>query len=273
MRYCGAWTLTALLLIGCSTADSGNDTGTVDDSGAGFDVGTMNGDVAIEHHTPPDVYTSPDVHMAPDTHMVPDARTTDTAAADMSTTDTTTPADTTAGPDTTTPPDVASGSDVATGMDVAGGMDVADTGSGGDVTITDNAPPRDVATDAIILVSNNGIINCYGASSCDTTASPPLGCCDERVDGGYIDQCVSTASMCTGSQAKFIQCTDPSDCANGICCGSFGTSSSGRPFFNGSVCAQSCTAPQLQLCIASGDCVTGSCVPATISGLALGRCM
>ena len=179
-----------------------------------------------------------------------------------------------------------SASDASQGTDSASDSGTA-TDSVVDDTATDTTTGSDTTQDSIAapdvmnppdapsngLSYNNGQISCFG-TTCAATGSTPQACCDERIDGGYVDQCVTGANMCTASGAKFVECTDNTDCSGGAsCCGTFGVSSSGTAFFSGSVCAATCATGTTQMCVMTADCTSGSCVPATISGRTIGRCM
>lgn len=160
-------------------------------------------------------------------------------------------------------------------------------GCGNSDTSTDMAAP-DLSASMDLTVSSSGDMTlvtpynmpgkvfCYSGPACMTSSATPV-CCDSKGDGGFADTCVANAAACVAMdpQAKTFACGQAADCGTGmVCCGSTGTSSSGKTFFNSTTCAASCAAPLKQLCVTAGECKTSgaSCVGQTITGRAVGIC-
>lgn len=120
-----------------------------------------------------------------------------------------------------------------------------------------------------------GKVFCYDNLLCSTSSANPV-CCDARADGGFSDTCVASVAACTASdpQATAYQCGQAADCGSGmVCCGTIGTSKSGKMFFQGTTCAASCGSGQTQLCVTAAECKTGtSCVGQSITGRDVGLC-
>jgi len=118
-----------------------------------------------------------------------------------------------------------------------------------------------------------GSVYCYGTLLCATSSPSMKVCCDNRADGGFSDTCVANANACPGG--KTFACGQAADCpASQVCCGDIGTSSSGKKFFNDTVCAASCGSSQTQLCVTAAECKSGTtCVGQSITGRDVGLCM
>ena len=121
-----------------------------------------------------------------------------------------------------------------------------------------------------------GSIYCYTGPVCSTSSANKV-CCDSKGDGGFSDSCVPSAGACLAmdSQAKTFECGQAADCNGGqICCGTIGTSSSGKPFFTSTQCAASCASGDKQLCVTATECKASgvSCVGQTITGRNVGLC-
>ena len=158
--------------------------------------------------------------------------------------------------------DAATTNDMAVAADMHAASDLTASASG-DMT-------------AVAPFNMPGSIFCYSGPVCSTTSASPV-CCDSRTDGGFADTCVASAASCLAmdSQAKTFQCGQAADCGAGmICCGSVGTSSSGKPFLNSTSCAASCASGDKQLCVAASECKTSgaSCVGQSITGRDIGLC-
>lgn len=121
-----------------------------------------------------------------------------------------------------------------------------------------------------------GQIDCYNGPLCSTTSATPV-CCDARVDGGFTDNCVASATACLAidPKAKPFACGQAADCGAGmICCGSTGTSSSGKTFFKSTQCATMCASGDTQLCVTATECKTAGahCLGQSITGRDVGLC-
>lgn len=120
-----------------------------------------------------------------------------------------------------------------------------------------------------------GKVFCYSGPLC---SSPTQVCCDSKgADGGFSDTCVASAADClaTDPQAKTFACGQAADCGSGmVCCGSFGTSKTGKKFFESTVCAASCASSETQLCVTTSECKASgtSCVGQDITGRNVGLC-
>jgi hypothetical protein len=155
-----------------------------------------------------------------------------------------------------------------------------DSGSATDMGMADLSVAMDLSASAdmtmIAPFNMPGQVFCYSGPLCSTSSAKPV-CCDSKTDGGFADSCVPNAGVCLAmdSQAKTFACGQAADCGSGmICCGSIGTSNSGKPFFNSTSCAASCATGQTQLCVTASECKASgtSCVGQTITGRDVGLC-
>lgn len=136
------------------------------------------------------------------------------------------------------------------------------------------SPSPDLAMAPVTPYNDPGNVFCYGTLTCSTTGAAPV-CCDEKGDGGsYTDTCVANAAACSGMDSTTYACGQAADCGTGmVCCGTIGTSSSGKPYFSGTTCEASCGSGETQLCVTAGECTSGtSCTGQEISGRKVGLC-
>jgi hypothetical protein len=147
-----------------------------------------------------------------------------------------------------------------------------------DMSVTTHDMAMSGGSDMTMVVPFNmpGQVDCYNSPTCATASATPV-CCDSKTDGGFTDNCVASAQAClaTDPQAKTFACGQAADCGGGmICCGTIGTSGSGKQFFTSTQCAASCAAGDTQLCVADAECKAASthCNGITISGRDVGLC-
>jgi hypothetical protein len=161
------------------------------------------------------------------------------------------------------------------------------TGCGNSETATDQGVVADLQVSMDLSATSGdmtmvspfnmpGKVFCYGGPLCSTTSATPI-CCDSKTDGGFSTSCVATAAAClaTDAQAKTFRCGQAADCGGGmICCGTIGTSGSGKKFFTSTTCAASCASGDTQLCVTATECKASgvSCVGQAITGRDVGLC-
>lgn len=136
--------------------------------------------------------------------------------------------------------------------------------------ITESAPVVDSGTAVVDSGTSHapgaGLVSC-GVADANCKAGKAEGCCRQgpAMDGSFTCEGVPE---CADAGAMF-KCDDPTDCPGQICCiGSITPKGAAQA---GSACTDTCEIPMSPACDPSkkgADCVTGSCIPFTVSGFA-----